>query len=93
MSAKGRITPTARPRPLPEGTVTFVFTDIEGSTTILRRLGSRYGQMIAEHAQLIREALQTHEGWEVDTQGDAFFCVFGRAGDAVSFAVSLQQAM
>ncbi len=93
MSAKGRITATARPRPLPEGTVTFVFTDIEGSTDILRRLRSRYGETIAEHAQLIRAALESHVGWEVDTQGDAFFCVFGRAGDAVAFAVSLQQAI
>jgi class 3 adenylate cyclase len=91
MSTEGRISATARP--LPEGTVTFVFTDIEGSTNILRRLGSRYGGMIAEHARLIRAALESHDGWEVDTQGDAFFCVFGRAGDAVSFAASLQQAI
>ena len=80
-------------RPLPEGTVTFVFTEIEGSTNLLRRLRGRYGEMITEHARLIREALGENDGWEVDTQGDAFFCVFSRAGDAVAFAVSLQRAM
>jgi class 3 adenylate cyclase len=80
-------------RPLPEGTVTFVFTDIEGSTNILRRLRGRYGEMIAEHARLIRDEVARTNGWEIDTQGDAFFCVFGRAGDAVSFAVSVQRAI
>ncbi|MEP6642471.1 MAG: adenylate/guanylate cyclase domain-containing protein [Gaiellales bacterium] len=80
-----------RPEPLPHGTVSFVFTDIEGSTQLLRTLGGRYGELIAEHARLIREALGTHGGWEVDTQGDAFFCVFGRARDAVNFSVSAQR--
>lgn len=80
-----------RPQPLPHGTVSFVFTDIEGSTQLLRKLGGRYGELIAEHARLIREALETYGGWEVDTQGDAFFCVFGRARDAVNFSVSTQR--
>jgi len=80
-------------RPLPEGTVTFVFTDIEGSTSHLRRLRGRYGEMIGAHGRLIRNALGEHGGWEIDTQGDAFFCVFGRAGNAVAFAASVQNAI
>ena len=80
-------------RPLPEGTVTFVFTDIEGSTSHLRRLRGRYGEMIGAHGRLIRTALGEHGGWEIDTQGDAFFCVFGRAGSAVAFAAAVQSAI
>lgn len=93
MSDNTRITAVHHRRPLPEGTVTFVFTDIEGSTSLLRRLRGRYGEMIGAHGRLIRDALDEHGGWEIDTQGDAFFCVFGRAGSAVAFAVSVQSAI
>ncbi len=93
MSDNTQITAVHHRRPLPEGTVTFVFTDIEGSTTLLRRLGGRYGEMIGAHGRLIRQALHQHGGWEIDTQGDAFFCVFGRAGSAVAFAAAVQGAM
>jgi class 3 adenylate cyclase len=93
MSDNTQITAVHNRRPLPEGTVTFVFTDIEGSTTLLRRLRGRYGEMIGAHGRLIRNALHQHGGWEIDTQGDAFFCVFGRAGSAVAFAAAVQNAI
>jgi class 3 adenylate cyclase len=93
MSDNTQITAVHNRRPLPEGTVTFVFTDIEGSTTLLRRLRGRYGEMIGAHGRLIRQALHQHGGWEIDTQGDAFFCVFGRAGSAVAFAATVQGAI
>ena len=58
---------------LPTGTVTFLFTDIEGSTTILQRLGDRkYAEILAEHQRLLRDAFVEGHGQEVDTQGDAF---------------------
>jgi class 3 adenylate cyclase len=93
MSDNTKITAVHDVRPLPEGTVTFVFTDIEGSTSLLRRLRGRYGEMIGAHGRLIRHALHQHGGWEIDTQGDAFFCVFGRAGSAVAFAAAVQSAI
>jgi class 3 adenylate cyclase len=58
-------------------TLTFLFTDIEGSTALLRRVGNGvYAQVLAGHHALIRSALAAHDGREVDTQGDAFFAVF-----------------
>ncbi len=71
---------------LPTGTVTFLFTDIEGSTRLLRELGDGYAEVLAEHRRALREAWGRHEGVEVDTQGDAFFVAFGRASDAVAAA-------
>ncbi|HET9286766.1 MAG TPA: adenylate/guanylate cyclase domain-containing protein [Gaiella sp.] len=75
------------------GTVTFVFTDIEGSTKLLERLGERYAGALAEHRRLIREAFAARGGQEIDTQGDAFFYCFERARDAVAAAVSGQRAL
>jgi class 3 adenylate cyclase len=75
------------------GTVTFAFTDIEGSTELLRRLGERYAEALAEHRRLIRDAFTVRNGQEIDTQGDAFFFCFERARDAVAAAVSAQQAL
>jgi len=63
-------------RELPTGTVTFLFTDIEGSTRLLRELGDAYAEALAEHRRLLREAFTVHDGVEVDTQGDAFFVAF-----------------
>ncbi len=77
----------------PTGTVTFLFTDIEGSTRLLHALGDRYAEALAAHARVIREALQAHAGYEVDTQGDAFCIAFSRAGDAVQAAVAMQRAL
>ena len=78
---------------LPTGTVTFLFTDIEGSTRLLRELGDGYAEVLAEHRRALREAWGRHEGVEVDTQGDAFFVAFGRASDAVAAAGYAQHAL
>ncbi len=65
---------------LPAGTVTFLFTDIEGSTRLLHALGpDAYAEALAEHRRLLREAFAAHSGVEMDTQGDAFFVAFPTA--------------
>jgi 2-phospho-L-lactate transferase len=74
-------------RELPAGTVTFLFTDIEGSTRLLDELGpTEYARALASHRRLLREAFSANEGVEVDTQGDAFFVAFGSAAAAVRAA-------
>ena len=78
---------------LPTGTVTFLFTDIEGSTKLLHELGDGYADVLAEHRRLLREAFDAHDGVEVDTQGDAFFVAFARATDAVAAAADSQRAL
>jgi YVTN family beta-propeller protein len=78
---------------LPSGAVTFVFTDIEGSTRLVRQLRDRYGEVLAEHQRLLREAFSKHNGHEIDTQGDAFFYAFGTAYEAVQASAEGQQAL
>jgi YVTN family beta-propeller protein len=78
---------------LPSGTVTFLFTDIEGSTRLLKNLRERYGDMLAEHERILRDAVAEAGGQEIDTQGDAFFVAFRRARDAVAAAVAAQRAL
>jgi class 3 adenylate cyclase len=78
---------------LPGGTVTFLFTDIEGSTRLLQELGDAYGDVVRDHRRLLRENLGDKGGTEVDTQGDAFFYSFPRARDAVAGAVAAQRAL
>jgi DNA-binding NarL/FixJ family response regulator/class 3 adenylate cyclase len=78
---------------LPSGTVTFLFTDIEGSTALLRRLRDRYGDILAEHQRLLRRAVEDAGGSEIDTQGDSFFFCFRKARDAVAAAVAGQRAL
>jgi class 3 adenylate cyclase len=78
---------------LPSGTVTFLFTDIEGSTALLRTLGDGYAELLRQQRQILRETLGGAEGREIDTQGDAFFFSFTRARDAVSGAVNAQRAL
>jgi YVTN family beta-propeller protein len=78
---------------LPSGTVTFLFTDIEGSTRLLKQLRERYAEALAEHQRILREAFEGHEGREIDTQGDSFFVAFRRAKDAVGAAVAGQRAV
>jgi len=78
---------------LPRGTVTFLFTDIEGSTDLVRRLGNRYGDLRAEHSRLFEEIVPGHGGHIIDTQGDAFFAVFERAADAVAASIAAQRAL
>ena len=80
-------------RELPSGTVTFLFTDIEGSTKLLHDLGHAYAEALAEHRRVLREAFVRHGGVEVDTQGDAFFVAFARAKDALAAAHAAQQAL
>ena len=75
------------------GTVTFVFTDVEGSTMLLKQLGDRYGAVLAEHRRIVRDSFTAQGGEEVDTQGDAFFYVFSRAHGAATAAASAQQAL
>jgi class 3 adenylate cyclase len=77
---------------LPSGTVTFVFSDIEGSTALLKRLGERYSELIAEHRRIVRETFGRHGGVEIDMQGDSFFFAFARARDAAAAAVEVQRA-
>ena len=77
---------------LPAGTVTFVFTDIEDSTELLKRLGDGYPEVLSTHRRIIRGAFSSHDGIEIDTQGDAFFFAFPRARDAVAAAVEAQRA-
>jgi predicted ATPase/class 3 adenylate cyclase len=79
--------------PLPTGTVTFIFTDIEGSTDHLQRLGERYAALLGQHQALLRAAFASHDGHVVDTQGDAFFVAFARAPDAVAASVVAQRAL
>ena len=72
---------------LPSGTVTFLFTDIEGSTRLLHELGEDgYAEALAEHRTVLREAFARHGGVEVDTQGDAFFVAFPTAPGALAAA-------
>ena len=78
---------------LPVGTVTLLFTDIEGSTRLLRQLGDRYPTLLADHHRLLRAAVEARGGRVVDTQGDAFFVAFGRAADAVAAAAEAQRAL
>ena len=75
------------PRELPSGTVTFLFTDVEGSTRLLQEYGAGYADLLAEHRRALRDAFAVHSGVEVDTQGDAFFVAFRTAADAVAGAV------
>ena len=78
---------------LPSGTVTFVFTDIEGSTALTRRLRDRYAKVLEQHQLLLRAALEAHGGHEIDTQGDSFFFAFARARNAVVGVVEAQRAL
>ena len=75
---------------LPTGTITFLFTDIEGSTRLLSQLGERYEGILADHAAVVRQAIAEHGGSEVNTEGDAFFAVFPSAPGAVRATAQAQ---
>src|SRR5215471_13796490 len=82
------------PSALPTGTLTFLFTDIEGSTRLLKALGrDGYRELLETHNRLIRSAIAGNEGVEVDRQGDAFFAVFRSTSQAIVAAVEAQQAL
>jgi predicted ATPase/class 3 adenylate cyclase len=78
---------------LPTGTVTFLFTDIEGSTRLLQELGDRYPGLRDEHAAIVRQAIAQGDGVEVSTEGDSFFVVFPNPAGAVQAAVSAQRGL
>src|SRR5438067_535728 len=78
---------------LPAGTVTLLFTDMEGSTRLLQQLGEGYANVLADCRELLRQVFAQYHGHEVDTQGDAFFVAFARATDAVAAAAAIQRAL
>jgi class 3 adenylate cyclase len=78
---------------LPGGTVTFLFTDIEGSTRLLQELGDEYAHVVDAHRRIMRDSMSAHGGTEIDTQGDAFFFSFARARDAAVAAVDAQRML
>ena len=80
-------------RDLPIGTITLLFTDIEGSTQLLQRLGERYAGLLSECRTILRAAFRTYHGQEVDTQGDAMFAAFARASDTLAAAVDAQREL
>src|SRR5450759_1423929 len=85
---------TAMRRELPTGTVTFLFTDVEGSTKLLHELGTEaYAEALAKHRRTVREACAAHDGVEVDTQGDAFFVAFPTAPGALEAAQEAREAL
>src|SRR5215210_3204497 len=94
-SEASRLAPSfRRMRDLPAGTVTFLFTDVEGSTKLLHELGAEaYADALAEHRGVLREAFRAQGGVEVDTQGDAFFVVFSTAPGALQAAADAREAL
>jgi predicted ATPase/class 3 adenylate cyclase len=78
---------------LPTGTLTFLFTDIEGSTRLLQSLGDAWGRTLGDHHRLLRAAVAEHGGTEVSTEGDSFFVVFPTAASAIAAAVASQRAI
>ena len=80
-------------RELPTGTITMLFSDIEGSTVLLRGLGDRYGEALSAQRALLRAAFSSFGGQEMGTEGDSFFVVFGSARDAVRCCVAAQRAL
>lgn len=84
---------TSKSQPLPTGTVTFFFSDVEGSTGLLQRLGAGYKDVIERHAGIVRGSLERHGGIEVSTEGDSFFAVFTGPGDAISASADIQRRL
>ena len=79
-------------RKLPTGTVTFVFTDVEGSTMLIQRLGDGHREVLETHARLLRKAITDAEGIEVGERGDGFFFVFVSACQAAEAAAQIQRS-
>src|SRR3990172_2184347 len=79
--------------PAPTGKITFLFTDIEGSTQLLHHLADRYVDVLGEHRRLLRAGFQEAGGYEVDTSGDGFFLAFAKVTDALKAAVAGQRAI
>ena len=88
------VAPAAAAGPgLPSGNVTFVVTDVEGSTGLFHRLGDRYPPLLEAHRRLIRAAVSAHGGSEVNTSGDGLFLAFGDAAEAVAACADAQHAL
>src|ERR1044072_8093450 len=77
----------------PQGTVTFLFTDIEGSTRLLETLGDGYADVLAEHRRALREEFARYGGVEVGTEGDSFFVAFAKASDGLAAAAAAREAL
>jgi class 3 adenylate cyclase len=86
----GRVCPDVS---LPHGTVTLLFTDIEGSTRLLQELGEEYADVLAEHRRTLREEFSRHGGVEVGTEGDSFFVAFAKASEALAAAAAAREAL
>ncbi|HLA19051.1 MAG TPA: adenylate/guanylate cyclase domain-containing protein, partial [Dehalococcoidia bacterium] len=85
--------PDLRPHAAPDGTVTIMFSDIEGSTAMTERLGDRrFIELLREHNAIVREQLAAHDGFEVKSQGDGFMLAFQSARKALECAVDIQRA-
>jgi len=84
---------TIEPRGLPTGTVTFLFTDIEGSTRLVQKLDDRYGDLLAAHCQIMRDSIASAGGTELGTEGDSFFAVFPSASGGMAATVAAQRAL
>src|SRR5688500_19838641 len=78
---------------LPSGTVTFLFTDIEGSTKLLQQLDEKFASLVDDHERILRAACEAHQGRVLDIHGDAFFVVFPRALDAILAVVQAQREL
>src|SRR6188508_660032 len=78
---------------LPSGIVTFLFSDIEGSTRLIEAAPDLYPALLDRHRRIVRDALAQFGGHEVNTEGDSFFAVFGKPDSAVLAAVDIQRAM
>lgn len=87
------VSPRPASRVLPEGVVALLFSDIEGSTKLLERMGDRYVNLLVNHHRIVRAAVAAHDGDEVDTEGDAFFVVFRSAQQAIAAAMDVQLAL
>lgn len=75
---------------IPSGTVTFLFTDIEGSTRLLETLRDQYEALLSDHHRILRAALPRWNGHEINIQGDSFFIAFARAIDSIHFVIETQ---
>ena len=78
---------------LPTGTLTLLFSDIEGSTSLLNRLGAAWGEALSAHRRILRESFAAHGGVEMGTEGDSFFVVFTSASEAVAAALQAQRGL
>jgi class 3 adenylate cyclase len=87
----GRLADSPGARSLPTGTVTFLFTDIEGSTKLVQALGDQYRDVLSTHCRILRSAIEQAGGTEVSTEGDSFFAVFPTAAAGLAATATAQR--